>query len=127
MAHKLSNSALAIALLLSLSTRVIAAEEAYQTSNGTVVVTGLQPAQRYQIRMITPPGKPGSHQDKGANHCGEVVIEKAANYQTLVVGTITLDPATLPAKEYVKCPRPQTSGPRMQPKGVVRAVTPEAR
>lgn len=127
MTNKLSNSAIAIAILLSLSTSVVAAEEAYKTSTGTVVVTGLQPTQRYQIRTLSLEGKPSSRQDKGANKCGEVVIEKAANYKTLAVGTITLDPATLPTKEYVKCHRPQTSGQGMQPKGVVRAVTPEAR
>jgi hypothetical protein len=123
---KFSISAMAIAAVLTMTNSAIASEAAFKTSTGTVVVTGLTPTQRYQIRTLSAQGKPGSRQDKGVNRCGEIVIEKAANYKTLVVGTITLDPSTLPIKEYVKC-LPQTSGRRNQPKGVVRATTPEAR
>ncbi len=103
-----------------------AAADAYKTSDGTVVVTGLQPTQRYQIRTLNAQNKSGTRQDKSANRCGEVVVEKAANYITLAVGTETIDPASLPIKEHVKCKLLPPSG-TMAPSGVVPATSPAPR
>ncbi|GBO55819.1 hypothetical protein APA_3969 [Pseudanabaena sp. lw0831] len=117
-------STIAIATFLSMASSAIAAPEAFKTSKGHVIVTGLKPTQRYQIRTLSAQDKPGTRQDKSANSCGEVVVEKAANYKTLVVGTLTIDPATLPTKTYDKC-KPKSGSSTMQPTGVVRANTPE--
>ncbi|CAN1208816.1 hypothetical protein TUMEXPCC7403_01245 [Tumidithrix helvetica PCC 7403] len=114
---------IAIATGLVLTNSAIAAAEAYKTSQGHVIVTGLTPTQRYQIRTVNAQNKPGTRQDKSANSCGEVVVEKAANYKTLVVGSISIDPATLPTQTYVKC-KPRTVTPTMRPRGVVPATTP---
>lgn len=97
--------------------------DAYKTNDGTVVVLGLAPTQRYQIRMLTAQNKSSSRQDKTANRCGEVVVEKAADYITLVVGAHSIDPAALSVKEHIKC-RPLPSTNRMTPTGVVHATPP---
>ncbi|PSB03492.1 hypothetical protein C7B64_08320 [Merismopedia glauca CCAP 1448/3] len=121
-----SISAILIAVALTVTHSAIAAAEAYKTSKGEVVVTGLTPTTRYQIRFVNAQGKPGSRQDKSVNSCGEIVIERAANYTTLVVGSETIDPAALETKTHVKC-KPVRNGKVVQPSGVVRARTPEAR
>jgi hypothetical protein len=111
---------------LSIAFSTSAAPEAFKTERGHVIVTGLVPTQRYQIRTLSAKDVPGTRQDKAANRCGEVVIEKAANYKRLVVGQVDLEPATLPIKPYEKC-KPQKSGATMQPTGVERAITPTPR
>ncbi len=118
---------LAAALLASGASGSFAAPvDAYKTNDGTVIVTGLQPTQRYQIRMLDARNKPGTRQDKSANRCGEVVVEKAADYITLVVGTETIDPAALVKREHVKCGPLPPSG-QMTPAGVVLATPPAPR
>ncbi|MBM4255311.1 MAG: hypothetical protein FJ147_05375 [Deltaproteobacteria bacterium] len=116
----------ALALSLAMLPSAAMAADAYKTSDGTVVVTGLQPTERYQIRILTAQNKSSSRQDKSANRCGEVVVEKAADYITLVVGTETIDPASLPLKEHVKC-KPLRSAQKWVPSGVVLATPPNPR
>jgi hypothetical protein len=108
---------------LSIAASAIAAPEAFKTERGHVIVTGLTPTQRYQIRTLSAQDKPGTRQDKAANRCGEVVVEKAANYKRLVVGQVTIEPETLPTKTYERC-QPKSSGATMQPTGVERATSP---
>lgn len=121
---KFSISAIALSAALILTNSTTAFAQAYKTSKGAVVVTGLTPTQRYQIRTLSVENKPGSRQDKSANRCGEVVVEKADKYQTLVVGTETIDPATLPIQTYVRC-APKAPPAAMKPSGVVLATPPE--
>lgn len=121
---KFSLSALAVTAVLTLAHSAIAAEEIYKTTAGHVVVTGLTPTQRYQIRTLSVQNKSSSRQDKSVNSCGEIVIEKAANYKTLVVGIINIDPATLPTKTFVRCKPAARRGATMSPSGVVRATSP---
>lgn len=108
---------------LTLTMAANAATEAYKTSEGTVVVTGLTPSQRYQVRFLDVQNKSGTRQDKSANSCGEVVVEKAANYKTLVVGADSFDPQALAVKIHERC-KPKPASATMQPKGVVPAKTP---
>lgn len=124
MSSQLSIRAIGVAALLTLAYATDGSAEAYKTSDGTVVVTGLTPAQRYQIRTLNAQDKSGTRQDKSANRCGEVVVEKAANYKTLVVGTETIEPASLAVKTHTKC-KPNAPSAKMNPKGVVTAETPK--
>jgi hypothetical protein len=125
MSTKFSIITASIAAILVLSHSAIAtATEAYKTSKGEVVVTGLTPTKRYQIRYINAQGKSGSRQDKSVNSCGEIVVEKAANYKTLIVGPENIDPSSLETKTHVKCKRRQTTLKKMQPQGVERANIP---
>lgn len=124
MSLKLSIAALGLTTAVTLATAASASAEAYKTAEGTVVVTGLKPTQRYQIRILNAQNKSGTRQDKTANHCGEVVVEKAANYKTLVVGSESFEPESLAVKTHVKC-KPPAAEAKMKPKGVVTAKTPE--
>jgi hypothetical protein len=117
-----SISTISLAVFLTLTHSAIAAAEAYKTSRGQVVVTGLEPAQRYQIRTLSTEGKPGTRQDKSANSCGEVVVESAARYQRLVVGTVSVEPATLPVRTHARCQRTrngQNPSSTVKPRGVI--------
>jgi hypothetical protein len=118
-------SAISFATMLTLTHGAIAAE-AYKTDRGDVVVTGLTPTQRYQIRFVSDKGKSGSRQDKSVNSCGEIVVQHAASYQALVVGSETIAPATLETKTHVRC-KPVRKGKVVEPTGVIRARTPQAR
>ncbi|MBM0745261.1 hypothetical protein JOY44_27710 (plasmid) [Phormidium sp. CLA17] len=123
---KLSICTIVSTAFLSIASSAIAAPAAFKTERGHVIVTGLVPTQRYQIRTLSAQDKPGTRQDKAANRCGEVVIEKAANYKRLAVGQVEIEPATLPTNTYERC-QPQRSGATMQPTGVERANTPTPR
>lgn len=120
-----SISAISLATMLTL-THVVMAAEAYKTAKGDVVVTGLTPTQRHQIRFVNDKGKSGTRQDKSVNSCGEIVVERAASYQTLVVGSETIDPATLETKTHVRC-KPVRNIRTAEPSGVIRARTPQAK
>jgi hypothetical protein len=106
MLSRFSISTVAIASLLTLSYATIAAAEVYKTSKGQVVVTGLNASQKYQIKGVTAKNKPATRKDFKdfvANKCGEAVINGAAGYKSLTVGTEAIDPATLTVKEHAKC------------------------
>lgn len=120
-------SVIGIVAACSLAVVGSAAAGAYKTADGAVVVTGLQPRQHYQIRMLDAQNKPGSRQGKLATACGDIVVDKAANYKVLVVGAESVEPSALPVKAYDKCPSPVPAEAKRQPKGVVTAKTPEPR
>ncbi|MBD2363441.1 hypothetical protein H6G36_19980 [Anabaena minutissima FACHB-250] len=125
MPTKFSIITASIAAILVLTHSAIAtAAEAYKTSKGEVVVTGLTPSKRYQIRYINAQGKIGSRQDKSVNRCGEIVVDKAANYTKLIVGSENIEPSSLETKTHVKCQRRQTTLKKTQPSGVERANIP---
>lgn len=126
MSIKLLLSGIGMAAALILAQTASSFAEAYKTADGMVVVTGLKPTQRYQVRTLNAQNKSSTRQDKSANSCGEVVVEKAANYKMLVVGTETIDPAALAVKDHTKC-KPPAATAKMQPKGVVTAKPPEAK
>jgi hypothetical protein len=125
MSIKFSMIAASITAILVLTHGAIAnAAEAYKTSKGEVVVTGLTPTKRYQIRYINAQGKLGSRQDKSVNSCGEIVIEKATNYTTLIIGPENIDPSSLETKSHVRCKPKPSSLKKMQPQGVEPANIP---
>ena len=102
MNHKFSISTIAAALLV-LSYSAIASAEVYKTSKDQVVVTGLTAKQKYPIKAVNAKNKPAKRQDVTANTCGEALINGAGKYKSLVVGTETIDPATLTVKEHPRC------------------------
>ncbi|AFY91688.1 hypothetical protein [Chamaesiphon minutus] len=126
MSTKFSIATMSIAAMLVLTNSAIAtAAEAYKTSKGEVVVTGLTPTKRYQIRYINAQDKSGSRQDKSVNSCGEIVVDKADRYKVLIVGSENIDPASLETKPHERCkPKPNTTLRKMEPKGVEPARIP---
>ena len=104
MSIKFPISAVALATVLTLAYSSIAsAAEAYKTSTNQVVVTGLKAKQKYDIQGINAKGKTSRKMSTLANTCGEVLIKDAAKLKSLVVGTETIDPATLTTKAHPRC------------------------
>jgi predicted peptidase len=92
-----------IAALLTFAHGSISTAEVYKTSKGQVIVTGLTAKQNYPVKVVNAKSKSKNLKDKTANTCGEVTVDNAATYKSLVVGTETIDPATLTVKEHPRC------------------------
>jgi hypothetical protein len=103
MSLKFSIPTVAIAALLTLVHGTIATAEVYKTGKNQVVVTGLTAKQKYPVQIVNAKNKSKKLKDKAANSCGEVLVDNASKYKSLVVGTETIDPATLTTKEHARC------------------------
>ena len=109
MSSKFSISTVVIAALLTLAHGSIATAEVYKTSKGQVIVTGLTAKQNYPVKVVNAKSKSKQLKDKAANTCGEVTVDNAGTYKSLVVGTETIDPTTLTVKEHPRCKAKKTS------------------
>ena len=109
MSIKFSISTIAIAAVLTLTHAAIATAEAYKTSKGQVVVTGLTAKQKYPIKGTNAKNKPVTRKDIAANTCGEALVDGAAKYKSLVVGTETIYPGTLSIREHARCKSKKTA------------------
>jgi hypothetical protein len=109
MSIKFSISTVAIAAVLTLTHAAIATAEVYKTSKDQVVVTGLTAKQKYPIKGTNAKNKPVTRKDVAANGCGEALVDGAGKYKSLVVGTETIDPATLTVREHAKCKAKKTA------------------
>jgi hypothetical protein len=120
---KFSIPTVAIAAFLVLSHSAIASAEVYKTSKDQVVVTGLTAKQKYPIKAVNAKNKPAKRQDVTANTCGEALVDGAGKYKSLVVGTETIDPATLSTKEHPRCNGSKKTATAPQKKGTVKSTT----
>ncbi len=120
---KFSIPTAAIAAFLVLSHSAIASAEAYKTSKDQVVVTGLTAKQKYPIKAVNAKNKPAKRQDVTANTCGEALVDGAGKYKSLVVGTETIDPATLSTKEHPRCNSSKKTATAPKKKGTVKSTT----
>jgi hypothetical protein len=110
MSIKFSIPTIAFAALLTLAHSSIASAEVYKTSKDQVVVTGLTAKQKYPISGINSKNKPVKRQDVVANGCGEALVDGAAKYKSVTIGTETaVDPATLPTKVHATCKPKKTA------------------
>jgi hypothetical protein len=109
MSIKFSISTVAMAAVLTLTHAAIATAEVYKTSKDQVVVTGLTAKQKYPIKGTNAKNKPVKRQDVAANTCGEALVDGAGKYKTLIVGTETIDPTTLPVKVHANCKPKKTA------------------
>jgi hypothetical protein len=122
MSIKFSISTVAMAALLTLTHAAIATAEVYKTSKDQVVVTGLTAKQKYPIKGTNAKNKPVKRQDVAANGCGEALVNGAGKYKTLVVGTETIDPATLTIKAHANC-KPKKTAAVSKKKTTAKKVT----
>ena len=120
---KFSIPTVAIAALLVLSHSAIASAEVYKTSKDQVVVTGLTAKQKYPIKAVNAKNKPAKRQDVTANTCGEALVDGAGKYKSLVVGTETIDPATLSTKDHPRCNGSKKTATAPKKKGTVKSPT----
>jgi hypothetical protein len=116
MSFKFSTSLVALAALATLAYSEIAAAEVYKTGTNQVIVTGLTAKQKYPIKAVNAKNKPVKRQDVTANICGEALIDGGAKYKSLVVGTETIDPATLSTKEHARCKKAKKATTAAVPK-----------
>ncbi len=103
MSIKFPISAVALATAFTLAYGAIASAEAYKTSTNQVVVTGLNAKQKYDVQATNAKGKVSKKTSAMTNTCGQILINGAAKYKSLVVGTETIDPATLSTKVHTRC------------------------
>jgi pyruvate kinase len=120
---KFSLPTIAIAAFLVLSHSAIASAEVYKTGKDQVVVTGLTAKQKYPIKAVNAKNKPAKRQDVTANTCGEALVDGAGKYKSLVVGTETIDPATLSTKEHPRCNGNKKTATTPKKKGAVKSTT----
>jgi hypothetical protein len=113
----------AIAAFLVLSHSAISSAEVYKTSKGQVIVTGLTAKQKYPIKAVNAKNKPAKRQDVTANTCGEALVDGAGKYKSLVVGTETIDPATLSIKDHPRCNGSKKTATVTKKKVTVKAPT----
>ena len=123
MSIKFSISTIAIAAVLTLTHAAIATAEVYKTSKDQVVVTGLTAKQKYPIKGTNAKNKPVTRKDIVANTCGEALVDGAAKYKSLVVGTETIDPATLSTREHAKCKSKKTAAAAPKTKSATVTTT----
>ena len=109
MSIKFSIATVAMAAVLTLTHAAIATAEVYKTSKDQVVVTGLTAKQKYPIKGTNAKNKPVTRKDVAANGCGEALVDGAGKYKTLVIGTETIDPTTLPVKVHANCKPKKTA------------------
>jgi hypothetical protein len=125
MAFKFSTAFVALAALATLSHGSIATAEAYKTGTNQVIVTGLTAKQKYPIQAVNAKNKPVKRQDVIANTCGEALVDGGGKYKSLVVGTETIDPATLTTKPHPRCKKAKKATTAAVPKKktTVKATT----
>jgi hypothetical protein len=116
MAFKFSTAIVALAALATLAHSEIATAEVYKTDKNQVIVTGLTAKQKYPIKAINAKNKPIKRQDVIANTCGEALVDGGAKYKSLVVGTETIDPATLSTKPHPRCKKAKKATTAAVPK-----------
>jgi opacity protein-like surface antigen len=92
--------ALALAIVAA-SGAAAQAAEAFKTAQGQVVVSGLRPGRLYGV--IANTGNGVGVKNFTSTACGEVIIERAANFQSITIDRKKLTPKTLGTKAYTKC------------------------
>jgi hypothetical protein len=75
---------------------------AYKTRKGQVVVTKLKPKQKVEVKYQNQKGKLGNRNVK-TNACGEAIISKAAQFQSLTVDNQVIPLSNIPTKEHDRC------------------------
>ncbi len=128
MSIKFPISAALIATFITLGYGAIASAESYKTTGNQVVVTGMKAKQKYDVSTINSKGKANKRKPVAANGCGEVLVDGAGQMKSVVVGTETIDPATLKVKAHPRCKGTKTAGtdPKMKKNKVGTASAPTA-
>jgi hypothetical protein len=109
--------AIGAAILLAVSGQIISTANAqslaaYKTAQGQVILTGLKPGKLYGVVANT--GKGYGVNNFSSTACGEIIINKAASFQSITINRQKITPGSLPVKAYSKCTKslPVTPKPR---------------
>jgi hypothetical protein len=88
--------------LLSILTPAATALQSFKTPKDQVVVTGLQPKKKYEVKYRNAAGREGQRKVE-TNSCGVAVVAKAAGFQSLSIEGQQIQPATLETKNHSRC------------------------
>jgi hypothetical protein len=102
--------AIGAATLLIMSAASAQSIAAYKTAQGQVIITGLKPGKLYGVVANT--GKGYGVSNFSSTACGEVIISKAASFQSITVNRQKIAPASLPVKAYSKCTKSLPVAPK---------------
>ena len=102
--------AITAAVLLVASTANAQSISAYRTAQGQVIVTGLKPGRLSGVAANT--GKGFGVSNITSTACGEVVINKAADFKFLIVNRQKFTPKSLPLKAYAACTKTLPATPK---------------
>jgi hypothetical protein len=99
----LSVSSIVLCQIFPVSAQIGIGEQiAYKTNKGQVIVTKLKPKQKVEVKYQNQNGKLGNRSVK-TNACGEAIISKAANFQSLIVDNQVIPLSSIPRKEHTRC------------------------
>jgi hypothetical protein len=85
---------------------------AYKTPKLQVVVTGLQPLQKYEFQYKNIKGRVGQRRVK-TNACGEATISNAATFQSLSLAGQDIPLTRMPFQERGRCRQSKKSGTQL--------------
>jgi hypothetical protein len=83
---------------------------AYRTTQGQVIVTGLKPGRLNGVAANT--GKGFGVSNITSTACGELIINKAADFKFIIVNRLKLEPKSLPVKNYTVCTKSLPATPK---------------
>jgi hypothetical protein len=96
--------------LLTVSTANAQSVTAYKTTQGQVIVTGLKPGKLNGVAANT--GKGFGVSNITSTACGEVIINKAADFKFIIVNRQKINPKSLPVKTYTACTKSLPPSPK---------------
>ncbi len=102
--------AITVIALLTVSTANAQSISAYRTTQGQVIVTGLNPGRLSGVAANT--GKGFGVSNITSTACGEVIINKAADFKFLIVNRQKITPKSLPVKAYSACTKTLPAAPK---------------
>lgn len=96
--------------LLTVSTANAQSISAYRTAQGQIIVTGLKPGRLNGVAANSGRGFGVSNITSTA--CGEVIINKAADFKYIIVNRQKINPKSLPVKTYAACTKSLPAAPK---------------
>jgi hypothetical protein len=96
--------------LLAVSTANAQSVTAYKTAQGQVIVTGLKPGRLHGVAANT--GKNVGVSNITSTACGEVIINKAADFTFVIINRQKINPKSLPIKTYTVCTKSLPATPK---------------
>jgi hypothetical protein len=96
--------------LLTVSSANAQSITAYKTAQGQVIVTGLKPGRLNGVAANT--GKGFGVSNITSTACGEVIINKAADFKFVIVNRQKINPKSLPLKTYTACTKSLPTTPK---------------
>jgi hypothetical protein len=96
--------------LLTVSTANAQSISVYRTAQGQIIVTGLKPGRLNGVAANS--GKGFGVSNITSTACGELIINKAADFKYIIVNRQKINPKSLPVKAYAACTKSLPATPK---------------